>query len=382
MCIRDRPYVDWVPAEYPDKVSVTQYNPQFSSNGVNIYTSKTERQTYLMDMQGNIVHTWNLGANDNYQWHFAKFYPDGDLLAIAIDEMVARFDWDSNRKETTRIRAHHDFCVGDNGDIYIVARKESVVFISGWPVPIIEDYIGVSAQNGELKKNIPFCHLVKNRFPRKRLLDIYRWIIRPRNLIRLLRNRLSGNFLLQANNVSECVFDVMHTNTVELLDRDIEGFCNKGNILISVRDLDLIAVIDPEKENIVWSWGPGLLSRQHHPTLLDNGNVLIFDNGVKRGFSRIIELDPLAKKIVWEYKHNQGKIFYTHNRGSNQRLPNGNTLITEGDKGRVFEVTSDGEIVWEFYNPQIGPDKKKRAIIYRMMRITEPENYSHLNMLY
>ena len=63
-------------------------------------------------------------------------------------------------------------------------------------------------------------------------------------------------------------------------------------------------------------------------------------------------------------------------------MPNGNTLITESNKGHVFEVTRDGEIVWEFYSPYIDLIKKKRAVIYRMMRITDPENYPNLDGLY
>jgi hypothetical protein len=58
-------------------------------------------------------------------------------------------------------------------------------------------------------------------------------------------------------------------------------------------------------------------------------------------------------------------------RGGAQRLPNGNTLITESDKGRAFEVTREGEIVWDFYNPDTGSEGRT-GIIYRFFRITDP----------
>jgi hypothetical protein len=59
--------------------------------------------------------------------------------------------------------------------------------------------------------------------------------------------------------------------------------------------------------------------------------------------------------------------FYTHKNGSAQRLPNGNTLICEGDKGRAFEVTKEGEIVWEWLNPLM--NEKRRALLYRITRL-------------
>jgi hypothetical protein len=153
---------------------------------------------------------------------------------------------------------------------------------------------------------------------------------------------------------------------------DIEGFCRKGDWLISIRELDFVAVLDPEKEQVRWSWGPGELDSQHHPTLLENGNVLVFDNGRYRGFSRIVELDPLTKKIVWEYKSDPPEEFFSEKGGSCQRLPNGNTLIAESLKGRVFEVTKAGKIVWEFFNPNIKENAKERRVIHRMLRITYP----------
>ncbi len=54
---------------------------------------------------------------------------------------------------------------------------------------------------------------------------------------------------------------------------------------------------------------------------------------------------------------------------------NGNTLIAETDVGRVFEVTTDGEIVWELWTPLLGKPKEgkaHRAVYYRVIRITDP----------
>ena len=96
-------------------------------------------------------------------------------------------------------------------------------------------------------------------------------------------------------------------------------------------------------------------------------HILVFDNGRSRGWSRVVEVDPETKKIVWQYR---AKDFFSRLRGGAQRLPNGNTLVTESVKGRVFEVTPDGEIVWDFSNPEVTKDGKRRQI-YRMFRLPE-----------
>lgn len=178
--------------------------------------------------------------------------------------------------------------------------------------------------------------------------------------------------------MAKAVFDIIHANSIEIMDRDIEGFCKRGDWLMSIRELDFIGVLDSKKKEFVWSWGPGELRRQHHPTLLKNGNVLIFDNGRGRGFSRIIELNPLNRKIVWEYRSEPPEKFYSRLGGCCYRLPNGNTLITESDKGHVFEITKEGKVVWEFYNPNIKREEKKRGMVYRVIPIIDPEIEGHI----
>jgi hypothetical protein len=80
---------------------------------------------------------------------------------------------------------------------------------------------------------------------------------------------------------------------------------------------------------------------------------LIFDNGhhseAGTSVSRIFEVDPKTNEIVWSYE--PGETFRSWHISGCQRLENGNTLITEGENGRIFEVTQAGEIVWEYNNP-------------------------------
>jgi len=116
---------------------------------------------------------------------------------------------------------------------------------------------------------------------------------------------------------------------------------------------------------IQWQLGAPPLSGQHAPTPLANGNILLFDNGPFRvdtgaqPFSRALEINPTTGEVVWKYQAGTGpgsNHFFFSSRVSNaQRLPNGNTLINEGLCGRFFEVTMEGDVVWEYVNPNFGP---------------------------
>ena len=99
------------------------------------------------------------------------------------------------------------------------------------------------------------------------------------------------------------------------------------------------------------------------------GNILVFDNQGPAGYppfykglmegSRVIEIDPITKQIVWQYDAScSGRPyweFYSTHVSSARRLPNGNTLICEGEHGRIFQVTPKGEIVWEYVSPFYDP---------------------------
>jgi len=143
----------------------------------------------------------------------------------------------------------------------------------------------------------------------------------------------------------------------------------KGRVLISIRNLNLIALIDLEDEKVCWLlWG--MWNVQHQPTVLENGNLLLFDNSQRTGDSKVIEFNPLTQEILWSYQGDSKNTFYSGIIGSNQRLPNGNTLITESETGRAFEVTREKKIVWEFINPnRAGPEDNLSATLYELIRL-------------
>ena len=131
---------------------------------------------------------------------------------------------------------------------------------------------------------------------------------------------------------------------------------SSGDLLVSYRSTSTIGFVDRATGAFSWKWGPGEVSHQHNPTYLENGRVLLFDNGSHRrapstSYSRVIEVDPDTGQVEWEYRGDPPISFYSYQISGAQRLPNGNTLICEGAPGRLFEVTPGHDIVWEYINP-------------------------------
>ena len=162
-------------------------------------------------------------------------------------------------------------------------------------------------------------------------------------------------------------------NTVQVLPEnkwfkaDDQRF-KPGNILLAARNMSTIFIIDRQTGEVVWQYSgdyKGGLSGVHEPQMIQPGlpgagNILIFDNGRKKhvGQSFVLEIEPVNRGLVWKY--DVGATFFSRIAGSQQRLPNGNTLISEDDQGRVFEVTPKGEIVWEY----LGHHRSSRARRY------------------
>jgi outer membrane protein assembly factor BamB len=142
-----------------------------------------------------------------------------------------------------------------------------------------------------------------------------------------------------------------------------------------------LMIVDPEQGKVVWAH-TGDFKGQHDPTIVADGRILLFDNemtpwGVTAvvdldavGESRVIEFDPETGRTAWEFHGSPSSPFFSHACGTAQRLANGNTLVTESDSGRAFELTQDKRVVWEFYNPhRAGEHNEFVATLFELVRL-------------
>ncbi|MGW4371813.1 arylsulfotransferase family protein [Nocardia takedensis] len=169
--------------------------------------------------------------------------------------------------------------------------------------------------------------------------------------------------------------DLLHTNTLEILPPHPGGLWGDGDVLVSMRELDTIAVLDLSAGAVRWWWGPDELSGQHQPTMLADGNLLVFDNGRHRDHSRVLEIDPAHRTVMWQYRANPPRTLFCPVAGGAQPLPGGNVLISDAQAGRALEVTRDADTVWavrtltaagetaQFYRMAAVPDHVTAAVI-------------------
>jgi hypothetical protein len=118
----------------------------------------------------------------------------------------------------------------------------------------------------------------------------------------------------------------------------------------------------------------GYISHPHDPTITPDGTLLIFDNGSRHPLqarSRVVEVDMETNKIIWQYVPSPVFSMMSLHIAGAERLANGNTLICEGEAGRIFEVTRDCEICWEWISPFVLEFKGIQAVmLFRAHRYT------------
>ncbi len=362
---------------------------------------------FLIDMDGNVIHNWSLRGFP------AKLLPDGSIIGglefndldeakyIAQEDWNGNIVWRFNNWEKGWARHHHDFeregnpvgyyAPGQNfvyeGKTLVLARSTILNrSISFWPLD--DEVIYEVDWSGNLtgfvwRANEHYRQMGFNIWAR---IGIYYQM-----MTYYLRSTFQG--WLHINSISELGENHWY-------DEGNETF-NPNNIILDSRQGSFIVIISRETGDIIWRVGPdyskdteigqklGTIIGQHHAHMIPKslpgeGNILVFDNGGYAGYgilglpcrylrfySRVIEFNPISYEIVWKYEKKNGSInqrFYSDRISGAQRLPNGNTLICEGNEGRIFEVTSLNEIVWEYIYPGANGEYKDNEV-YRAYRV-------------
>jgi len=335
--------------EKPSKTGLIKYDKENAFNGVTLFVSAATNSVYLISMQGQVLYKWNVKLADLLQRdptlkkikdkdlyaRKALLYPNGDILMILcrVNDTPWGYGLVKLNKDSEVVwqyieNVHHDVEIAEDGNIYTLTHEFTNIklFPKKKKYHILDDHVVVLSKEGEQLKKVSVTKAFLNS-KYKRLLPY---------------------FNLQ--------WDLWHTNNVEILGTAKAhkfSFLKRGQVLISMRNTHMIAVIDLDSEKIVWLARGDWLA-QHDPDFLNNGNIMLFDNKGyfgSGGNSRIIEFDPQDKQFVWEYKGNESYIFDSSIRASQQKLPNGNVLISESQKGRLLEVTPAKKIVWEYISP-------------------------------
>lgn len=345
------------------------HDPALAYQGYTLYAPNTGDGTvYLIDMEGEPVHSWRMPYPPGLYGYLTE---QGTLLyngKVAVEPperfidsqpwkggVVLEADWDGRILwELRHPDHHHDGIKLRNGNVLLIC------------LAALPDAIAGAVQGGrpgtEAEGVIHADYFLEMTTAGE---VVWEW--------RTWEQMDPADFPLTA--AQEERHEWTHCNSVnELAD---------GNLIVSFRNISTVAIINRATNRIAWTLGAPPLAQQHGPVELDNGNILIFDNGTHRQdhylpYSRVIEVEPATKEVVWSYQEPYPSNFFSPLISNATRLPNGNTLICEGSFGRIFEVTKDGEVVWEYVNPHFqappdNPDAPPSNRVFRAFRYSSEQ---------
>lgn len=338
--------------------TIVQYDAEAAQPGLNLVVSAHANDVTLMDMDGREVHRWARrfedcfpaysGRSTEFQrrgWRRARLLPEGDLLAIQEGIGLVRLDRESGLRWALENQAHHDLDVDSEGRIYVLTRHVVASTYSADGEPALIDAVDLVSEEGE-------------RLDRISVEEAYQ----------------ASDFKVELPG-DHPGGDIFHANTIVVLDGQLAGHdadFRAGNLLLSFRNIHELAVMDAEARKIVWVL-KGEWRRQHEPSILPNGHILMFDNAGLRGQrdnARVIEIDPWSGEILRSSVGGPGYQFKTTTAGTVYRLANGNLLVTDTNWARAFEVTAGGRLVWHYESPYPSVVRKgRRAFLYDVVRI-------------
>jgi hypothetical protein len=404
------------PSVYP--TGTTTYDPARTWNGYTVLSPLGTQAVVVIDMNGTVVKQWD-GYN-NSAGGPARIFPGGIVISTAGAnpphqeslELVQRdFDgkvlwrFDHNEQIETRdgkkvwsTRQHHDWQRPDFPAGYYSPSVNPRVDGGNTLLLTHTDHVQPKVAAGKMLED---DRLIEVSWEGK---IVWEWSasdhIDDFHFDKDARDAIAS---APATNAARGSFDWMHINSATYVgpnhwyDAGDKRFA-PDNIIISSRESSFLAIIARDG-SIVWQLGPDFTASpelrairqiigQHHAHFIPKGlpgagNILVFDNGGPSGYgkpspialngqgiyarptSRVLEIDPVTLKLVWSYT---APAFFATNISGAQRLPNGNTLVTEGPDGRVFEVTTDGTIVWEYVYPQFTGPRSTNSV-YRAYRL-------------
>lgn len=352
-------YLDYV-EETEGRPNGTRIHAQDQvASGLNLVSVHRRVHALLFDAEGEILHSWQ-GKGD--VWGHAELLENGDILVPEKTGKrfdLLRLDWDGKEVWRVDLGAHHDVELRPDGLVSSLGFEERQEEDIDPKLSFRDEAILlIDPETGAEVDRASFYDLFA-------AADDFEYF--------------DQRWIEQVRKDTDWI-DLFHANSVEWMHRpELEArspLYASDHVLVSFRHQACVAIFDWTQKKMVWHWGRGEISGSHDASVLENGNILIFDNGLGRGWSRAVEVDPLTKEIVWEYRADPADEFFTQSRGSAQRLANGNTLMAESDRGHAIEVNPQGEIVWEYWHP--GRDDKV-ATITRIKRVPRPTIMLDLN---
>lgn len=274
--------------------------------------------------------------------HGTHLTPSGDLLVIVPHEGIARLRPCGDIGWQLQNGAHHSIEPASDSTYWVptdqyLTEDDSADRYSGLTSPLRVDRVVQISGDGTVLDSL--------------------------NVLEIIQGQGLAEYIYRAGRSDDP--DVTHLNDADPLPDSLAGEYPQfeaGDLLLSLRNLSMVLVVDPETKNVRW-WESRHLVRQHDPDWMGDGWIGVYDNrddGTQRGAylggSRIVALRPSDDSVRVIH---QGT-FHSHRMGKWQRLSDDRYLITESTAGRAF-VIENGKTTWEWQAPTYGEDRVPRV---------------------
>jgi Arylsulfotransferase (ASST) len=296
-------------------------------------------------------HIYQPPASDwNTDTHGALIEPDGSVVFVFEYMGLVKLDRCGRLEWKLAEPVHHSVDRAATGGYWVPGRnyvlEETRPRFPPFNVPYFEDTVLRISESGKILAKRSIVELLYRS-------GMKAWVtMMPGSELEL---RMNG--------------EILHLNTVAELETgmaaDFPMFA-AGDLLLSVRELNMILVTDPELQRVKW-WRVGPWLRQHDPEFKAGGLISVFNNNTyKSAFgpdnyfnkshltiprvSNILEVDPATDEVRRVYGGVKGQELLTVIRGKHELTARGGLLVTEFEAGRVFETDSSSRVIWEYVN--------------------------------
>lgn len=295
---------------------------------------------WLYDTAGRKLHTWSIDysaldpsgpSSGTDMPHAFQVLRDGSVI-VAFDggDVMARIDACSRPMWIREGIFHHSMTVADDGSVW-VWRAEGSHYAQ------YHYLMNFDAETGATIREIGLVEDIIQPLGQRAAVFGVRHDYAFRRLDRDPEDKGAVDFF--------------HPNDVDVLSAALAPqfpLFEPGDLLVSLREIDLVAVVDPDTAELKW-WNVGPWIKQHDPDFLADGRISVYSNNMRRGRSDILKIDPKTKAVTSDLYDGKAH-FYSAEMGSHQYQPNGNVLITVPGEGRVLFVSATGDPIMEFNN--------------------------------
>lgn len=290
--------------------------------------ANTKDQVFLINKRGELLKKWQT----SWPAFYAKLNAQGEMWAVAgvgagllPQARLLKYKWDGTlEKEIPVPGLSHDFDFIDDDRIVT----------SVYAAPHARQAAQLEKYKSNVSRQWRNDHIIE--------IDVKSGeVVRRYDMSDIVKLKSLDDFQIEKR-------DIYHTDSIYYIKHN--PWNERDGYLLTVRNISKVIFVDRATGELVWSSPEGMLSYPHAARMLENQDILVFNNAPNKGISTLVQINVRTNEVVWNYESRIEETFlFSAMGGAAQRLDNGNTLVTNSTHGQVLEIASSGEVVLDLF---------------------------------